>query len=533
MSRDESPSWRVLGGLAVLALVIRVVVAHDKTFYGDECGTMLWICSPVKYLLTHFQEWLTMNWFLVLEKGIAAAFGEGFLAMRAVSILSGSALVVLVGVLATRWGMGRFGWIAATFVAVQPYLIKFSVMARAYALFAALSLGLWLLFLRWRRAPTWGNGLALSALSAITLLSHMNGAFVVIWIGVMFGLELVWTAKDREERGRYLAGIGRLSIPYLALNGAAALYYWQLREELREFRGTWAEKSVTSLDYLPLAFQTYFLDAGTAWVFFGLMLVGMVAVAKSRPKTGLQVLLWAAVPVLGASLAGYSHYPWAMARFHIFVMPVIVMLCAIGWGTAAAWFPGGGRKVVVSLGVAAAVVWWGFQDVQAYQEDQRGRYHLAAEHYLNERTQGDRFVGYTFIEDLRVRSYLPCEERTSGPRPGMSFVNEMMKDSSARAFVVAYSEHVPKFPVDSVQFGDIHLFEFPGGGPNKRIRQITRGLESVAESLGPDHLCADCADVFAPLADLARLEGNSEEVAQHSKRVRRSKALSARAKHRP
>src|SRR5215475_14622104 len=61
----------VLGALCLCVLVLIAAFQHGRVFWGDEIGTLRCLKRSPTYILTHFQVWLTMNYFILVEKGVA------------------------------------------------------------------------------------------------------------------------------------------------------------------------------------------------------------------------------------------------------------------------------------------------------------------------------------------------------------------------------------------------------------------------------------------------------------------------------
>src|SRR5437879_5018029 len=68
---------RRLSAITALGLVLRVVYQINRSFVGDEAGTIHWIStSSYGFLFTHFIDpWLSMPIYLMLEKLLAELSG--------------------------------------------------------------------------------------------------------------------------------------------------------------------------------------------------------------------------------------------------------------------------------------------------------------------------------------------------------------------------------------------------------------------------------------------------------------------------
>ena len=133
---------RQLAALALITLaggVLRIALAWDRPRLGDEVGTLLNLRMDAGYLLTHFSGWLTMNYFILAEKGVARLSGSEGWPLEILPMLGGITTIPLTASLARRLGGGRLALTAAALTAFNPYLVRFSPVLRAYALLAALA----------------------------------------------------------------------------------------------------------------------------------------------------------------------------------------------------------------------------------------------------------------------------------------------------------------------------------------------------------------------------------------------------------
>ncbi|MCX8043023.1 MAG: hypothetical protein N3B18_02730, partial [Desulfobacterota bacterium] len=126
--------------ILIAAGIIRISLAATRSFWGDEASTLHLICLPVTYLLTHFDLWLTMNVFLVVEKIIARCFGEGLITMRLISIVADLGSITAIYYLSGRLFPNMPRYLPAILFAANPHAIDFSATARVYSLFVFLAL---------------------------------------------------------------------------------------------------------------------------------------------------------------------------------------------------------------------------------------------------------------------------------------------------------------------------------------------------------------------------------------------------------
>ena len=70
----------VLGAICLCTLALLAALQHGRVFLGDEIGTLRYLKESPSYILTHFGTWLSMNYFILVEKGVAWLCGAAKLA---------------------------------------------------------------------------------------------------------------------------------------------------------------------------------------------------------------------------------------------------------------------------------------------------------------------------------------------------------------------------------------------------------------------------------------------------------------------
>ena len=59
----------VLGAICLCTLALLCTLQHNRVFFGDEIGTLNYLKESPGYILTHFGTHLSMNYFILVEKG--------------------------------------------------------------------------------------------------------------------------------------------------------------------------------------------------------------------------------------------------------------------------------------------------------------------------------------------------------------------------------------------------------------------------------------------------------------------------------
>jgi hypothetical protein len=216
--RPALPNLRtnsVLAAIVVIALALRVLSAGGGLWVDEAWSAEMLrqVRSPLDIVLAinhdnnHHLNGLWM-WLV--------GYGAPPLALRAFSIATGTATVVVAAAIGSRHG-ARHAIVAASLFAVSPIMVNYGSEARGYMpMLLALMTMIWLVA-RWlaegdgTRMPRW----RLAILAALGLLSQLT---------MIFGLAAiaVW-ATFALERWRSPAGAGKLAIRLLLPTIAVAI----------------------------------------------------------------------------------------------------------------------------------------------------------------------------------------------------------------------------------------------------------------------------------------------------------------------
>ena len=170
-----------LGGLVVLAAVLRFYRLGHQGFWFDEGNTALEVRFTVGQMLTLLKHYESTP---PLYYGIAwvwsRVFGDTETGLRSLSALLGVLAVPVAYGAAAKLVSRRAGLIAATLIAFNPYLIWYSQEARAYSLVVLLTGGgLWA-FAHVRNGPTARNLAAWGVISGLALATEYYSFLVIL-----------------------------------------------------------------------------------------------------------------------------------------------------------------------------------------------------------------------------------------------------------------------------------------------------------------------------------------------------------------
>jgi 4-amino-4-deoxy-L-arabinose transferase-like glycosyltransferase len=190
LTRLTSGPWPILA-VVVLALALRLINLSGRPLWYDEAFAVLYAEKPFTTMLygtvTRVEgaaaDVHPLFFYSTLHTWMLAA-GQSPFAVRALSVLVGTATVVMAYLFARRLFNQRAGLAAAIIVAIAPFHIYYSQEARMYAMLGFAAVTTAYFFVRAWTGGGWGNWLAFAIFGTLTLYAHN--------LGFMFlaGLEL-------------------------------------------------------------------------------------------------------------------------------------------------------------------------------------------------------------------------------------------------------------------------------------------------------------------------------------------------------
>ena len=334
----------VLGVMCLCSLILFAALQHGRIFLGDEIGTLRYLKQTPTYILTHFRIWLTMNYFILFEKGVASLCGATDWRLTLLPIGAAIAVIPLTASLALKLtGSTRTALLAATLAAFNPYLVMLGPTIRAYSLLAAFSLLAINEFFHWNQWPGWRNGVRCAAAVLFLLLTHLQGIYIVAF------LVLLLIVQSLSGIRRFLWDSRTVLIPLGGVAIIVGLAYWRLLPDMARVNKEWGGGYTppTSLGYIPRVFTMYMGNSYAA--FLSVLLLSAGCWSAARDKQPLLLLCGAIIvgPIL-MSLQGIAIDAGGFARYLIFSLPLLLIIIAEGvdwitrhirvrWAAIAAW----------------------------------------------------------------------------------------------------------------------------------------------------------------------------------------------------
>lgn len=526
----SSSTKTVVALIILIGLIVRVFLAAKTPFVGDECATIIFICKPFKYILTHFQLWLTMNVFIAVEKAVASVLGEGLIAMRLISILAGIGSLFLIPLLSIRLFPRVPVWIPTLLAAINPYFINFSIEARAYSLTILFSSLLFFLYLHWRENASRFNSIVISLNCFFLIIFHLNGVFNIIWLVAVIALELFLSRTETNKFKAKLIGLKRLFIPFICCMGTAGLYYGLLLKQIMKHNKDMPLYSLDGINYakhVPAAFSRFFgdmphfWDVPTPFCWFMAVLLGTGCVhAFFRERFKLLLFcLWILVPFITVFLLGYSLPADQLARYFIFVLPLIIIFISNGIWCSITLINGKIRFVLFALliilivCVESRVVYGRLNYVKSIP------YHKLSDYISSHVREGDRIINSGFLLLFHMIPYLNCSEREpcmETPVIDKNFLEHFNNNDHPRTlFFVTILDDLHFMDVEQISFGNLKVYVIPPESRNSRLSRLQADFYQASTQIDAENLQGKDCFIYKSLMELSETAGDPEAEKQY------------------
>jgi predicted membrane-bound mannosyltransferase len=199
-----------LAVVLVVALALRVGDMFVHPFGPDEGWTMELATGGWRELVTKTAGDVHPPLYYAMVKAWFALVGEGLMRAKLLSVLFDMAGLWLTWLLAREWFGARAGWFAVLAMALSPYMIYWSHVARSHILLPPLVAGLLLLSGRYLAAGGRWRWTALAVLWAVVI--QLN--YMAFPIGLVWGVVYILGATGVGWRRR--AALGATALPGLA-----------------------------------------------------------------------------------------------------------------------------------------------------------------------------------------------------------------------------------------------------------------------------------------------------------------------------
>lgn len=353
--------WGVVAILTGLAFLMRRTNLGGQSLWFDEADLIARAADSLPNIFGNFLKagengplyTLLMHFWLQI-------FGSGEVAVRSISMLSGTAAVPLIFLAGRKLGGSWVGLTAAFLLTISPYNIWYSQDAKMYPLALCLTLASVWLFLNALEKGSWQWWLPYIVITTLGFYIHVMAVLIV-------GVEVVYyfanwkkhkAVQTRPQRRRSYIALGVMTLPYLPI----AL--WQIVALWDGTVGKTWFAPVSLPDMFNSLIRRFALNRSPepweslgAYTFLILVVVGLGWLWRSRrsgatPNIPLFLTLYLILPVLAFYLLT-TRIPLFADRYLLVASPAYYLLAA--WGLMWLW-QHNWTKVIAGLGIAVIVL---------------------------------------------------------------------------------------------------------------------------------------------------------------------------------
>lgn len=360
---DDRPSSLVVGLMllaAAIPLVARFVVGTE--LWLDEALSVNIAKLPISDLAEALRHDGHPPLYYVLLHGWMQVFGDGNLAVRAMSGVISLAALPLAYAVGRRIGGPRLGLLSAWALALSPFFLRYGSETRMYALVVVLVLAGYLAVDRALESPSLASLAGVALTSSALLWTHYWALWLLATVGILLLVDVVVRTREARTLRPPLAVIGAM-----AAGGVAFAPWLPVMLYQSEHTGTpWAEPfrpasvfitTVTDFSGGPYSEAQVLMLVTVVLALLGLFASGSDG---TRLTLDLRTLPEARVPaalVLGtmalASLVSLVLGAGFASRYAAVFFPFWTVLVAIGLSR---FVPGTARTVVFATFAVMSLV---------------------------------------------------------------------------------------------------------------------------------------------------------------------------------
>jgi uncharacterized membrane protein len=478
--------------LTIVGATIRILYHYNRPFVGDEVGTLIYMDKDSLYLLSHFESWLTMNYFILLEKFMAYCAGYNHVSLTLMPLIAGIITIPLTYMLSCRVSSKHVAIIAATLVTFNPYLIDFSGIIRAYSILTALSIIVLILFFKWYVHRTFTNGVYVALACYFLMLSHLNGAYTVCYVLLITGVDWILSFKKRQR-----SHMTTLLCPLVIALLLVAISYVNIYPAISIWGLPWHDVPPTSIAYVPYVFSQYFGDGYYGWL-SAVLLISALFVTYKYDMPLLKLCPYLILPVILISIQGLSHFPWAYARFIIFVVPVYIIYMSEGIHVYASSVVRLTNVVSTILVIGLIVTWIpGFQKMLSNKHEYP--WNQVSKYITTEYNDNDIILYGSWSISHNLYPYFARSSYASTLLTEYS-EEEHDKNKTGKVFLVTSKPLVTSNYLIT-QFGSLQVIVYPKEAYRKTMLRIT---EDLANSIKPGALSPEFTEHYRNIWELKR-----------------------------
>jgi hypothetical protein len=323
--------WAAAGGFLLAGALLRWYRIGEQLIIDDEWHALNVVQNlGVKFIFSHFGHADHSIPLTLLYEALQQTIGLSEAAMRAPSLLAGIAIIAVFPLLMKPWLSREERLLTTALLAISPFLINFSRVARPYALLALLASACLPLAWHWWQSRRAGAGWAWGGCAVLAGWLNPVSLAVTLAPFIWFGSEAL-AAGFRRRDWRPLR---RLVLPGLGIGLTLfALLYVPLSKDFASLAMKSGQGSLNA-DTL-IAMLGLYSGASRGWV---LVLMGLLAATgflrlgqRDRAFTAyLACAALASATAVWLSGAEWIQHGLVLARYLIGLLPFYLAMAAVG-----------------------------------------------------------------------------------------------------------------------------------------------------------------------------------------------------------
>jgi hypothetical protein len=335
---DDARYRALQRAVVALGIALRLVeYLHNDSLWGDEAMLSLSIASRSFHQLLGPLGYgqVAPVPFLWGERLMVELLGVNEWALRLLPLIAGSALLVVVALVARRMLRPEEALVAVVLVAFSQTLIRYSAEVKPYAidaLVAVATAGAAAALLERMDSP--GRWWRLAALGAGAIVMSLTSVFVCLGMGLALLVQAL-----RERRMGLFPRIGLLGLAWAALYALIYTTFYRSAASASYMRSFWegaflipGTPNLLARTRVAIGEVLWGIDPGTVlwglgFVTLALILLGAIALWRRGQAVYAILLVVPGLAPFAASVVGI--YPIA-TRLMLFVAPLSIMLAGVG-----------------------------------------------------------------------------------------------------------------------------------------------------------------------------------------------------------
>jgi hypothetical protein len=208
--------------------------------------------------------------------------------------------------------------------------------------------------------------------------------------------------------------------------------------------------------YIPYAFSSYFGNGFYGWL-SAILMGGAILLTFRAQKSSLILTLHILLPIVLISIQGLSHFPWAYARFLIFLVPICIIFIAEGIEHLWLFMPMRNSAIIASIVILVIITW--FPNLEEGYNKKIDQPWKAVATYIETTPNANLILSNDWLDNLHLRPYFDDTSYIQTQLTSYTEEQHAKVTGENVYFVVTNAEVSSNYPV--ANFGDIQVIIYP------------------------------------------------------------------------